>query len=126
MRWQLLLALFTGLQFGIIPARQVCRTGPNQALKPSSPQSCDAGSPFATFCWLFTLPSAACSLRNSFIALRKLQHTSDGARLGFQPEGVVLTTLDVHLQASENAETGIQKKLLTAVQAIASIQSWID
>jgi len=117
------LALLTGLLFGMIPARQVWRTDPNQALKLSS-ASRILPRRFTFRDILLAVQIAICCLlvTSSFIALRGLQRTF-GMTLGFQPDGVVLTTMDVHLAGySENTETSIQKKLLTAVQAIPGVR----
>jgi MacB-like periplasmic core domain len=118
-----LLALATGLLFGIIPARQVWRTNPNNVLKASD--ATDLKHRRITLRdILLVVQIALCGLlvTASFVAVRGLQRTFR-VPLGFQPEEVVLATTDVHLAGySDATETLLQKRLLAAVQAIPGIQ----
>ena len=118
-----LLALATGLLFGIIPARQVWRTNPNHVLKASD--AADLKHRRITLRdILLVVQIALCCLlvTASFVAVRGLKRTFR-VPLGFQPEGLVLATTDVHLAGySEATETLLQKRLLAAVQAIPGIQ----
>jgi predicted permease len=118
-----LLALATGLLFGIIPARQVWRTNPNNVLKASD--ATDLRHRRITLRdILLVVQIALCCLlvTASFVAVGGLQRTFR-VPLGFQPEGVVLATTDVHLAGySEATETLVQKRLLAAVQSISGIQ----
>jgi len=118
-----LLALATGLLCGIIPTRQVWRTDPNHVLKASD--ATDLKHRRLTLRdILLAIQIALCCLlvTASFVAVRGLQRTFR-VPLGFQPEGVVLATMDVHLAGySEATETLVQKRLLAAVQAIPGVR----
>ena len=118
-----LLALATGLLFGIIPARQVWRTDPNHVLKASDATDLKRRRITLRDILLAVQIALCCLLVTaSFVAVRGLQRTFC-VPLAFQPEGVVLATTDVHLAGySEATETLVQKRLLDAVQAIPGIQ----
>ncbi|HEV2474143.1 MAG TPA: FtsX-like permease family protein, partial [Chthonomonadales bacterium] len=114
-----LLAFATGLLFGIIPARQVWRADPNHVMKSSDATEAQHRR-IALRDILLAMQIALCCLlvTASFVAVRGLQRTFR-MPLGFEPEGVVLATMDVHLAGySETTETLVQMRLLTAVQAI--------
>ncbi|HEY2466463.1 MAG TPA: ABC transporter permease [Terracidiphilus sp.] len=118
-----LLALATGLLFGIIPTRQVWRTDPNQVLKASDTSNLKHRR-ITLRDTLLALQIALCCLlvTASFVAVRGLQSTLR-VRLGFRPEGVVLATMDVHLAGySEATETVVERRLLAAVQAIPGVR----
>jgi hypothetical protein len=100
MAFAALIALLTGLLFGIIPARQALGTDPNQVLKSSG--GTDVGSRrMAVRDLLLAVQIALCCLlvTASFVALRGLERTLR-MPLGFQPEGVVLATMDSSCQLS--------------------------
>jgi len=117
------LALATGLLFGIIPARQVWRTDPNYVLKASDTTGLKHRR-FALRDILLAVQIALCCLlvTSSFVAVRDLQRTFR-VPLGFNLDGVVLATMDVHLAGySETTETLLQTRLLAAVQGIPGVQ----
>jgi predicted permease len=116
------LALATGLLFGIIPTRQVWRTDPNQVLKASDVSDIKHRRIMLRDILLAVQIALCCLLVTaSFVAIRGLQRTFH-VPLGFQPEGVVLATMDVHLAGySEATEIIVQKRLLDAVQAISGV-----
>jgi predicted permease len=119
-----LMALLTGLLFGVIPARQALRTDPNQVLKSSGVT--DAGSRrMALRDLLLAMQLALCCLlvTASFVALRGLERTLR-MPLGFQPDGVVLATMDIHLVGYQGAQVpALQQRLLDAVSSIPGIQN---
>jgi len=115
-----LLSLATGLLFGIIPARQVWETDPNQVLKASGASGI-ALRRFTLRDILLAIQIALCCLlvTASFVALRGMQRTFD-MPLGIRPEGITVATMDTHLAGYEHSSE-IQKKLLEAVHAIPGI-----
>jgi predicted permease len=118
-----LLALTTGLLFGLIPTRQVWRTDPNHVLKASDAIDLKYRQITVRDILLVVQIALCCLLVTaSFVAVRGLQRTFR-VPLGFQPENVVLATMDVHLAGySETTETIVQKRLLAAVQAIPGVR----
>lgn len=118
-----LLALLTGLLFGITPARQVWRTDPNEVLKRSGPSGILRRRVTLRDILLAVQIAICCVLvSSSFVAVRGLQRTFR-MPLGFRPDGVVLATMDVHLAGySEATETLVQKRLMSAIQAIPGVR----
>src|ERR1700733_15544758 len=58
----------------------------------------------------------------SFLALRGLERTLR-MPLGFQPDGVVLATMDIHLAGYEGTQApALQRRLLDAVASIPGVQ----
>jgi predicted permease len=114
-----LLALLTGLVFGLVPARQAWKTDPNEALKASG----GTGYKFRRFSArniLIVVQVALCCMlvTSSFVAVRGLQRTFT-MPLGLQPENVTIATLDTHLAGyNDAAQAVVQKRLLDAVAAI--------
>ena len=115
-----LLSLATGLLFGIIPARQVWETDPNQVLKASGASGI-ALRRFTLRDILLAIQIALCCLlvTASFVALRGMQRTFD-MPLGIRPEGITVATMDTHLAGYEHSSE-IQKKLLEAARQIPGI-----
>jgi predicted permease len=117
-----LLALATGVLFGMIPARQVWLADPNQTLKSAGTTS-SAGDRSRLRPALLTVQIALCCLlvTASFVALRGLQGTFQ-APLGFDPRGVTMTTMDLHLAGYEpKQQAAIQQRLLAQVAAIPGV-----
>jgi len=119
-----LLALATGIFFGVIPARQVWRTDPNETLKSAGSTSTGGDrSPLRAF--LITTQIALCCLlvTASFVALRGLDRTFH-MPMGFVPDNVTLATFDVHAAGyDQTQEAAIQKRLYDAVAAIPGVTS---
>lgn len=117
-----LLALLTGLIFGIVPARQVWRTDPNHTLKATG----SAGDPHGRFALrsvLLAVQMALCCLlvTASFVAIRGL-HRTFTLPLGVQPQNVIVATLDTHLAGYTDAQqTAVQQHLLHAVASIPGV-----
>ncbi|HTZ90505.1 MAG TPA: ABC transporter permease [Alloacidobacterium sp.] len=117
-----LLALFTGALFGVVPARQVWRTDPNEVLKASSGAGAAQGR-FVLRDILLALQIALCCLlvTASFVSLRGLMRTFSMS-MGFDPEGVTLATMDLHLAGYSNADfAAVRERLLGAVKRIPGV-----
>ncbi len=120
-----LLAVATGVIFGVIPARQAWKTDPNQTMKAAGGAVSDSHR-FALRDVLLAIQIALCGLlvTASFVSLRGLQKTFT-LPLGFRPEGVVIASLDLNLGGyrDEDARLKVQQRLLSAVQQIPGVQS---
>jgi predicted permease len=117
-----LLALVTGVLFGMIPARQVWLADPNQTLK-SAGSTLSGGDRSRLRSTLLTVQIALCCLlvTASFVALRGLQRTFN-VPLGFDPTGVTMATMDVHLAGyGPDKQAAIQQRLLAQVAAIPGV-----
>jgi predicted permease len=117
-----LLALFTGVLFGILPARQIWRTDPNHTLKAGA--AAEVGlRRFSLRDILLVVQIAVCCLlvTSSFVALRGLERTFH-IHLGIEPKNVTIAEMDVHL-AGYKDYAPIQQRLLDAVKQIPGVES---
>ncbi|WP_254062428.1 ABC transporter permease [Acidobacterium sp. S8] len=117
-----LLALFTGVLFGVVPARQIWKTDPNQVLKAAG--ATDAGQRrFALRDILLAVQIALCCLlvTASFVSLRGLLRTFT-MPIGIRPDGVTLASMDLHLAGYGDADIpAAQQRLLDAVAHIPGV-----
>lgn len=117
-----LIALLTGILFGVVPARQIWKTDPNQALKAAG----IAGPVFHKLAIrdvLLAVQIALCCLlvTASLVSLRGLLRTLN-LHLGIHPEGVVFASMDVHLAGYDGAAIPeVQQRLLAAVSHIPGV-----
>ena len=119
-----LLALGTGILFGLIPARQVWKTDPNQTLKAAG-STASAGDRSWLRPTLLTVQIALCCLlvTASFVAVRGLMRTFESP-LGFDPQDITLATMDVHLAGyGAEQQAALQQRLLAKVAAIPGVSS---
>jgi predicted permease len=120
-----LLAVVTGVIFGVIPARQAWKTDPNQTMKAVG-GAVSGSHRFALRDVLLAIQIALCGLlvTASFVSLRGLQKTF-ALPLGIQPEGVVTASLDLNLGGykDDGARLKVQQRLLSAVRQIPGVQS---
>jgi predicted permease len=116
-----LLALFTGALFGILPARQIWRTDPNQTLKTGSADAAHRRLSLRDILLVVQIALCCLLVTSSFVALRGLVRSLH-VQLGIQPENVTVATMDVHL-ADYKESAPIQKRLLDAVKQIPGIES---
>jgi predicted permease len=117
-----LLALLTGVLFGVVPARQVWRTDPNEVLKASGSAGAVRGR-FVLRDILLAVQIALCCLlvTASFVSLRGLMRTFT-MQLGFEPEGVTLATMDLHLAGYHDAQLpAIRQRLQDALARIPGV-----
>lgn len=116
-----LLALFTGVLFGVLPARQIWRTDPNHVLKSGASDS--VRRRFSLRDILLVVQIALCCLlvTSSFVALRGLERTLH-THLGIDPTNVTIAEMDVHL-AGYKDYAPIQQRLLDAVKQIPGVES---
>jgi predicted permease len=120
-----LLAVATGVIFGVIPARQAWKTDPNQTMKAAG-GAVSGSHRFALRDVLLAIQIALCCLlvTASFVSLRGLQKTFT-LPLGIRPEGVVIASLDLNLGGykDEDAKLNVQQRLLSRAQQIPGVQS---
>ncbi len=120
-----LLAVATGVIFGVIPARQAWRTDPNQTMKATGGVTSSAHR-FALRDVLLAIQIALCCLlvTASFVSFRGLQKAFT-LPLGIRPEGVVTASLDLNLGGykDDDVKLNVQKRLLAAVQQIPGVES---
>lgn len=113
------LTLLSGLLFGMIPARQLSRSSPLQAMK-SGPADSTAGGRFSARDLLLGGQIAICMLMitASLIAVRGMVRMLH-APLGFQPQGAFLSEIDTS-EAEPDGELPIEKTK-TIIDALRNI-----
>jgi predicted permease len=116
-------ALFTGLIFGIIPARAAWKTDPNQGLKAGMGSA--VVRRWALRDILLAAQVALCCLlvTSSFVALRSMAH-SLRMPLGFQAQSVAILGYDLGLAGyDENKGRQFDNQLKQSVSAIPGLDS---
>lgn len=116
-----LLALFTGVFFGILPARQIWRTDPNHTLKTGTADAVRRRLTLRDLLLVVQIALCCLLVTSSFVALRGLVRVFH-MPIGIQPDNVVLASMDVHLAGYPDSEP-IQQRLLDAVKQIPGIES---
>ena len=115
----LTLSLVSGLLFGMIPARQVWRSSPLQAMK-RGPVDATPRRRLALRDLLLAAQIAICMLlvTSSFVAVRGMVRMLH-APLGFQPQGAMVAEMDL----SEEGDVQLEKKkaMLEAVRSIPGV-----
>lgn len=116
----LILALVSGLLFGMIPARQVWRSSPLQAMK-SGPVDSTSRRRLSLRDLLLGAQIAICTLlvTASFVAVRGMVRILH-APLGFQPQGATIAEMAVREEAGVPVETK-KKAMLEAVRSIPGV-----
>ncbi|MFY9854732.1 MAG: ABC transporter permease [Terracidiphilus sp.] len=118
-----LLALATGVLFGVIPARQIWKSDPNDALKSGGSVEV-VHHRLALRDVLLAVQIALCCLlvTASFVALRGLERTF-AIPLGIHPEDVAMVETGVQLAGYHSAGVpGVQQRLLNAVSQIPGVE----
>jgi predicted permease len=117
------LALATGVLFGVVPARQIWKTDPNDALKSGSAFG-PVSRRFALRDVLLAVQITLCCLlvTASFVALRGLQRTFS-IPLAMQPDGVTIAETGVQLAGyHDEGVTAVEQRLLEAVSRIPGVE----
>jgi predicted permease len=118
----LLLAIVSGLLFGLVPVRQVLRSDPWQIIR-SGATSVGGGRRFTLRDVLLGLQIAICAVlvTASLVAVRGLTRSLQ-SNYGIQPKGVVLVKADLQM-AGYNGDQRVQmqKRMLDATAAIPGV-----
>jgi predicted permease len=117
-----LASVLAGVLFGLVPARQIWKTDPNQAMKSGSNVH-PGRHAWAIRDVLLTMQIAICCLlvTASLVAVRGLSRTLH-ADLGFHPQGATLATLNMGLDGY-NGDTAVpvQRRLLDAISHLPGV-----
>jgi predicted permease len=119
----LLLAVASGLLFGMVPVRQVLRSDPWQVIRTGS-----AGGNLRRFSVrdvLLAVQIAICAVlvTSSLVAVRGLVRSMHG-NFGFVPQNVMLVGTELHMAGyTEERMPVIQRRMLDAVAAIPGVTS---
>ena len=117
----LLLALVSGLLFGIVPVRQVLRANPYEIVKAGS--SARLGQRISVRDILLVVQIAICAVlvTASMVAVRGLARSMH-TNFGFDPENVMLIYTDLQMAGySEDKVPAMQRRMIDAMQAIPGV-----
>jgi predicted permease len=120
----ILLALLSGLFFGLVPVRQVLRSDPWQTIRSGS-ASAGRLNRFTLRDALLGLQIAICAVlvTASLVAVRGLAHSLE-SNYGIQPNGVMLVKTDLHMAGYDGDQRVLmQKRMLDAAAAIPGVTS---
>jgi predicted permease len=118
----LLLAILSGLFFGLIPVRQMLRTDPWQIIR-SGAANVTSSRRFSLRDILLGLQIAICAVlvTASLVAVRGLACSLE-SNYGVQPKGVMLAKTDLHMAGySGEQQLLMQKRMLDAAAAIPGV-----
>jgi predicted permease len=120
----LLLALLSGLFFGLMPVRQVMRSDPWQVIRTGMSGSASTRR-FTLRDVLLVTQIAICAvlITSSLVAVRGLVR-SLGSNFGFQPQSALLVGTDLHMAGySEDHTPQMQQRMIDAAAAIPGIDA---
>jgi predicted permease len=118
----LLLAIFSGFLFGLVPVRQVLRADPWQIIRSGS----SGGARMRRFTLreaLLGLQIAICAVlvTGSLVAVRGLARSME-SNYGFQPQNAVLVHSDLHMGGYDgDQQPQMQRRMLEAAAAIPGV-----
>ena len=117
------LSFLSGLLPGLIPARQIWRTDPMQAIRSGSNQ---AGALFRRLTLrdlLLGIQITLCALlvTASLVAFRGLEHSLH-APMGFVPQGVVVATTEMHMAGyTDDSALPVQRRMIDEASRIPGV-----
>jgi predicted permease len=117
----LLLALVSGLLFGIVPVRQVLRANPYEIVKAGS--SARLGQRISVRDVLLVVQIAICAVlvTSSMVAVRGLARSMH-TNFGFDPQNVMLVDTDLKMAGyGEDKMPAMQRRMIDAMQAIPGV-----
>lgn len=118
----LLLALISGLLFGLVPVRQVLRSDPWQVIRSGS-TGIGSLRRFTLRDVLLALQIAICAVlvTASLVAVRGLTRSLQ-SNYGVQPQGVMLARTDLHMGGYDgDSQLQLQRKMLDAASGIPGV-----
>ncbi|HKD62028.1 MAG TPA: ABC transporter permease [Terracidiphilus sp.] len=119
----LILALVSGLLFGLVPVRQVMRSDPWQAIRTG--MNATSTRKFSLRDLLLVTQIAICAVlvTSSFVAVRGLARSLHSS-YGFVPQNVMLVDSDLQTAGyTEDRQPQMQRRMLDAVAAIPGVKA---
>src|SRR5579863_6551945 len=121
----LLLALVSGLLFGIVPLRQVLRADPYQVVKSSSGATVGAsiGRRWSIRDLLLVLQIAVCAvlITSSLVSVRGLARSLQ-TRLGIEPRNAMLVETDLNMGGYKGDRVAaMQRRMIDAMKALPGV-----
>jgi len=119
----LLLALASGILFGLVPVRQVLRVDPYQVVKAGSAATARGRITFREILLATQIAICAVLVTSSMVAVRGLMRSLHG-NFGFEPDKVLLMNTDPRMGGySGDAVPAMQKRMIEAMQAVPGVQA---
>ena len=119
----LLLALASGLVFGMAPVRQLLRTDPYQVVKTGSVGAVGRRITFRDLLVVVQIAICAVLVTSSMVAVRGLLRSLH-SNFGFDPQNVMIVNTDVSMAGySGDRVPAVQKRILDAIEAIPGVES---
>ncbi|MGA8598526.1 MAG: ABC transporter permease [Bryobacteraceae bacterium] len=119
----LVLALVSGILFGMVPVRQVFRTDPYQIVKSGSRTT--GGRRITARDLLLVVQIAICAVlvTSSMVAVRGLMRSLHG-NFGFEPQNALLVDTNLHIAGySSDAVPAMQKRMMDDIETISGVKS---
>ena len=119
----LVLALVSGILFGIVPVRQVLRTDPYQIVKSGSRTAGERRLTVREVLLGLQIAICAVLVTSSMVAVRGLVRSLHG-NFGFEPHNVMLANVNLAMAGySENQVPAMQKRMIAAMETIPGVES---
>ena len=119
----LLLALLSGLLFGLVPVRQVLRTDPYQVVKSGSTGPVGRRITVRDLMLVVQISICAVLVTSSMVAVRGLARSLH-SNFGFEPRNVlVVNTVLAMVGYRGEAMTAMQKRMIEAAQTVPGVES---
>ncbi len=119
----LVLALISGLVFGIVPVRQVLRTDPYQIVKTGSMGRVGRRITVRDLLLVAQIAICAVLVTSSMVAVRGLVRSLD-SNFGFEPRHAMLMSTDLNMAGYRGAAVPImQKRLIDSLAGIPGVKS---
>ena len=119
----LLLALASGLLFGMVPVRQVLRTNPYQIVKSGSRETERRRITIRDVLLAAQIAICAVLVTSSMVAVRGLARSLH-TNFGFEPRNAILAETDLNMSGYRSDQVPVmQKRMIEAVEAIPGVES---
>ena len=119
----LILALVSGILFGMVPVRQVLRTDPYQIVKAGSRQTVGRRITFRDVLLVVQIAICAVLVTSSIVAVRGLVRSLN-SNFGFDPRNVLIVNTDLSMAGySGERVPEMQKRMIDELRAIPGVES---
>ena len=119
----LILALVSGILFGVVPVRQVLRTDPYQIVKAGSSGAVGRRITIRDLLLVVQIAICAVLVTSSMVAVRGLLRSLH-SNFGFDPRNVMIVNTDLSMAGySGERVPEMQKRMLDAMRAIPGVES---
>lgn len=119
----LLLALLSGLLFGLVPIRQIQRTDPYQIIKAGTTGAVRGRFSLRDLLLSFQIAVCALLVTSSLVAVRGLMHSMQ-SDFGFEPQNALLIETDLKMAGYTGAQVPeMQKRMIGTLQELPGVSS---